>query len=563
MKKIFISTLFFIILFSSSVINAKTLYVSSSGNNSNSGNFSAPLQSLAGAYSKKDSDTEIILMNSSTLTLPSAYSGNITIKGNSSDIVLTLPSEVSLTGNLKIDNISLASSSTIYANGYNFEIGNLTTSSSRLTVYGGKKSANLTGDTNIKLFGGQYSNVYGGGNNGTVTGNTNVIFGGNCNPNDSISDDDSNCVGTYIYGGGNNAAVTGKTNVTLQDSAIIYMIYGAGNGANGQATDTNIFINGGKAMCAYGGSPNNCTLTNCNTHITMTGGLVEQLFGGSYSSSMTGTTHVILKGGNVSRRVYGGCYNDMDIGLSGFSIKATWKSSHHVSGTTTVMIYPGISLNTKKELSSDNSINVGTFAGSRIEKQPSDEINNVIFLDGCYSTHNTYMGEKSTYIIISLSKYLKSYSSYTIQAATGGDVYGTKTSGTFYIVPDEGNCGVINNNYYLNENITLSSGSKITFEKNFSISSVTANMSDSNISGTVKYTARNAGKEKNPRLIIALYDNSGNYLGCDIINTSPSIVSNNYTINHAEENSKSYTLKAMIISEDLKPLTGLKSLTVN
>lgn len=564
MKKILLFLpVLFIVFQVNSIASTNTFYVSSSGNNSNSGTTSSsPLQSLSASYSKMGTDTEIVLLDATTLTLPGSYNGNLTIKGNSSNIVLTLPSEVSLTGNLKLDNLSLANASTIYANGYNLEIGSSTTSSSRLTVYGGKKSAELIGDTNVILLGGQYQNVYGGGNGGKVNGNTNVVFGGNCNPNDSISDADSNCAKTYIYGGSNNAAVIGKTNVTLQNNAIIYMIYGAGAGTNGKVTDTNIYINGGKAMCAYGGGASDSSLTNCNTHITMAGGLVEQLFGGSYSASMTGTTHVILKGGNVSRRVYSGCYNDMDIGLSGFSIKATWKSSHHVSGTTTLMIYPGISLNTKKELSSDNSVNVGTFAGSRIEKQPADEINNIIYLDNSYSSHKNYIGEKSSKYIIPLSPWLKSFANYTVQCGTGGDVYGTSTGGNVYIAPDEGNCGVLNGGYYLNENAPVSSSASITFEKNFNISSVTATASDTGVSGTITYTARNAGEENNPKLINAVYDDTGKYINCCITNTSPGDSSKTYNIDFIPESGKTYTVKTMLISDELKTLTAMNSVKI-
>lgn len=96
MKKILLFLpVLFIIFQVNSIASTNTFYVSSSGNNSNSGTTSSsPLQSLSASYAKMGTDTEIVLLDATTLTLPGSYNGNLTIKGNSSNIVLTLPSEI-------------------------------------------------------------------------------------------------------------------------------------------------------------------------------------------------------------------------------------------------------------------------------------------------------------------------------------------------------------------------------------------------------------------------------------------------------------------------------------
>ena len=191
-KKKMKKTLIFIMILTMGVItgipatmvnaeSVKTIYVSTTnGNNQSTGETEATaVKTLATAYSKLNGNGNIVLLDNITYSeAPAAYTGNISIKGKTSEVQLTLPSTVSIKGNLEIDNVKLLTKSTIYANGYKLVIGNNVTSESRLTVYGGKASASVT-STDITLLGGLYERVYGGGNSGAVSGNTNVVFGGN------------------------------------------------------------------------------------------------------------------------------------------------------------------------------------------------------------------------------------------------------------------------------------------------------------------------------------------------------------------------------------------------
>ena len=329
----------------------KTVYVSDAGLAENTGESASSPITLAKAYQNIDDTKEIILAGNTTYTEAPAHIKNLTIKAENASTVLTLASDVSLKGDTTFSNLTINGAKTVYANGYALTVDETVTSTDKLTVFGGANGKAVSGDTNVTLLGGLYNNIYGGGNSGVVNGSTNVTVGGNVNPGNT-NNDQGYCM---VYGGGANAAVKGKTNVTLADNAVVKYVFGAGTGANGTAVDTNINITGGKVMNVCGGSKETATvLTNCDTHITMTGGLAESLFGGSQYSNLTGNTYVNILGGEVSRRVYTGCYNAVDFGLSGLSVQATWASSYHVIGTTTLTLAPGVKLNTKTDLSSDN-----------------------------------------------------------------------------------------------------------------------------------------------------------------------------------------------------------------
>lgn len=480
-------------------------------------------------------------------SIASSYSGNIEIKGTAGSEKLTLPSEISLSGNLSIDKVVLSGTSTIYANGYTLEIGSSATSDSRLTVYGGKKNSALTGDTNLILLGGLYNTVYGGGYAGAVNGNTNVILGGNANAGDSIDDSSSSISPCYVYGGGNNATVTGKTNVTLKGNAVTKYLVGAGTGTNGTAVDTNINIDGGKVMNVYAGS-RSVALTNCNTHITMTGGMAEALFGGCEAVSMTGNTYITVKGGEVTRRIYTGCYNNAESKL----IWLTWASTNnHVTGTTTLALYPDAKLATGSGLSGTNGVNKGVFSGSRIQSAPSDEKNTIIYLDGSYSALSGRIGEKGT-----LHKNdFKSFQNYVVKVGANGTVYGTGTAGSVRIVPDEGYYGLVGGSgVYINTNATVSGTSEITFKQNFAVNSVVATAGDGVVNVDVGFASANVTGEKNPRLYVAVWDESGNWFGGDFVDTSSDMTSKSFALSGSTQSGKTYSATAYIWDENLKPL---------
>ncbi len=533
-----------------------TAYVASSGSDSNDGTSEKPFATLSKAYTMLNKGGKIVVKDTAVYQ---GASKPVLIEGEGTSANITLPTEISLQSDLRLTNITLSGASTIYANGHNFIAESSVSSTDRISVYGGCKSTDLVGDTYLTLLGGKYNNIYGGGYAGKVSGNTNIILGGNANAGEGIDDDNTSTLSPcMVYGGGENGSVGGKTNITLKGNAVAKYIVGAGTGTNGTASDTNITIEGGKVMNVYAGSRNTVLPAGTQTHVTITGGTAEAIFGGCESVSLTGHTFVNLLGGQVTRRVFSGCYNNVSFGMSGLSIAATWSSSNHVTGTTNLVIGPNVKLNTKDGLSSDNSINVGVFSGSRMESQNDDEQNSLIFIDDSYSTHSKYIGEKSTYIVVSLSKYLKSFEDYTIKSSGKGTLTPTTTAGKLYAQPVSNAYVVSCGGKETGEGyVTVATGtSEVNFlEKNFYINSVTANpVTESGVSGSANIFASNREGKKEPRAIVALYD------GTELISTNSQYVtsSNNnhtFTINTKLEKGKTYTIKAMIWDKDHNPLT--------
>lgn len=518
-----------------------TYYVSSSGNASNNGLAESTPTTLASAYTKSGTDKKIVLLDGVTMTLPSsAYSGTIEICGKSASTVLTLPATVTLNGAMTFDNVTLTGA-TIYAAGHPFTVGTGVTTSANLTVYGGANGATVA-STNISLLGGKYANVYGGGNNGNVTGNTNVVFGGNANIGMGIDDSNSSTLcPTNVYGGGTGSGkVLGSTNITLKDNAVAQYVVGAGtNTAGDSVKDTNICIQGGKALGIYGGGIDGVTLTGCDTHITMTGGLVEQIFGGS-QRNLTGNTFIYLLGGDVARRVYSGCYNDA---------KLSYSTSYYVNGTTNIVIGSGAKLASETGLSSGNKNNRGVYSGSRLGSKNSNEKNTLVFLDGCYDSQKSVIAKDSSYLF-----FLKfsSFEDYTIKASSGGVVDPTKTAGTVYVKPDNCNYGQIGSAYYINENAAVSTGATtVSFAKNFEVTSVSASVSGGATTGTVKYIAKNVKNKPSPKLYVGFYGDNDRLIGSKIYSASATETECPF-----ECGVNAVKVKAMLIDGNFTPLAA-------
>lgn len=125
-----------------------TVYVSVNGSDSNSGmSASEPFKTLKMAYSNLAIVDEIVLMDDTTYEEVPAHSGTLTIKGNTPSVKLTLPAEVSLKGELTIDNVLISGRSTVYANGYKLKITETVTSDAGI----GKEAA----DKALYVFGGK------------------------------------------------------------------------------------------------------------------------------------------------------------------------------------------------------------------------------------------------------------------------------------------------------------------------------------------------------------------------------------------------------------------------
>lgn len=346
---------------------------------------------------------------SGTIALSSALpqcdeNANITLKGGTLD--LSKLSTVYVYGNISIDvdNLTLLSGGTIYANGYDLAIEEgvsvkyvdgsaqaVADSNVRFTVYGGSNNADIDGDTNLRILSGIYSRIYGGSNKGTITGSTHVTIG-SVNNNDLVGWDDSDHGSTYqFYGGSNGGVILGDTNLTVGENAYSdYVVCGNENG--GRIGGTAYMNFSGYAYGLYGGSRHGNTMND--VCLTMTGGGVADICGGSADVSLGNAedpSNVVVKllGGELTRRLYGGCYNS--------SYDDPVKDADYVYGNITIII------GGEPEFSFDHKIDTnvlgvkingseGIFASSRENNKSPNENTNVIFVGGDFTEQ---MGQKN------------------------------------------------------------------------------------------------------------------------------------------------------------------------
>lgn len=318
------------------------VYVSSvNGNDNNYGTEEAPYATLSQALASV-ADNGVIVICDSYVVSPSfdwkETEKTITITGDADADVETLSfafktDNVELGNHVTFDNLKLvfAKNANVFANGHTLVIAGGVTIDSPINLYGGANNKTVE-STNITVMSGNYDKIYGGGNGGLVLGNTNVVVGGNVNSNIDVSDHN---ISNKVYGGSKNSIVVGDTNVTIQDSAQTSVVYGGGVGGASKVIGTcHVNVNGGNVMGYYGGSDSGVVY---NTVLKMTSGTVEQIFGGCQGISMKGNTSVTITGGTVTRRIYGGCYNET-VGIS----SSSYQTEYFVTGNTTVTIGGGI-----------------------------------------------------------------------------------------------------------------------------------------------------------------------------------------------------------------------------
>lgn len=282
--------------------------------------------------------------------------------------------------------------------------------------------------TDLRIYAGTYSKIVGGQLKYTV-GETNVVVGGKVNENVDVSD---HTFGYVLYGGcyseGGTTKVSGDTHVTVEEGAKFRYVYGGGVKASGNVVptiggETYVTVTGGNVMSVFGGG---YKIPCGNTNVKITGGTLEQVFGGSESASASGNTNIELLGGTITRRVYGGCYNDYN------SDTYSWVTTDcHVAGTTNVTIGP----NAQITFTADGS-DRGVFAGSRYKEAYTDEKATVIFVDGCCGSKEDVLGRDSTDITGALALGSPNQYDYLVDASVGGTV--TSADGILTVTPNDG-----------------------------------------------------------------------------------------------------------------------------
>ena len=221
-------------------------------------------------------------------------------------------------------------------------------------------------------------------------------------------------------------------NVILSGACTIYA-----NGHKLTITDT---VTSDARLTVYGGGKN--TDVNGDTYLDLNGGLYKNVYGGGYNGKVTGNTTVIF-GGNANKgdvftslpcKVFGEGNNGAVEGTTSVTLKDNAVALYLVgAGTDTTALYigPSAEINTSTTSFDKETFNTGVFSGSRTKSSHSDEINAVIYLDGCFETHKEYIGEKHP---ICFAFY--SFENYIIKDGLNGTVEFT-TDGKLKLIPDK------------------------------------------------------------------------------------------------------------------------------
>lgn len=192
-----------------------------------------------------------------------------------------------------------------------------------VTIYGGDKignvfgggngqvkAANVTGGTNVKIYGGTIGDVYGGSNtNGTIGGtiSVNVNATKEAGAASTCPIDIDN-----VYGGGNKAA-SNAGQITIGKCHNISNVYGGANQAN-VTGPINLNITDGCIGTVFGGNNNSGTITgaitvNVNWGASAQTGLQASLgnvYGGGNKAAYTGNPIVNVTNVTTTGSVFGG-----------------------------------------------------------------------------------------------------------------------------------------------------------------------------------------------------------------------------------------------------------------
>ena len=348
-----------------------------------------------------DGADRTIVINAGTTITPDSLNWpdadvTVTVTGGGT-LDLSGVGRVNLGCGLTLDNINVIfkNNEYLFANGHPFTITKNANVSYKDTadgdvvfrVYGGANSKDLDGDTYINIQSGIFTYICGGCNGGVVKGNTEVIVGteGNVN-NDTLVDwrGDENSGYRIIGGSGNTGTVEGDISLTVGQYAYADYVIGGNHDGGALYGMVNTYFSG-YAGSVYGANVQGENTQNqdsfCDVNLVILGGGARQVYGAS-NGGMLGSAQdesnvcVKLLGGEITRRVYGGCYNEWSF---------VWNSSYYVVGTVSVIIGSGVTLNLSDDYGED-----GVFANSRQATSSGSEEKRVIFVGAeAQSKHNS------------------------------------------------------------------------------------------------------------------------------------------------------------------------------
>ncbi len=302
--------------------NGQDVYVSENGLDTNIGTADAPFQTLDKAFEKVVDGGVIVLQDTVTIDTWNNHNKSVSITGGTLEMTYSNNIVINDSVNFYDINLLVNSATNVYANGNSVIIGEnvVWTGSPTLELHGGGMAGTTVASTDLTVLSGTYKSIFGGSQGGTVLGDTNLYVGGTVNAD---VDETNHALDCFVFGGGNGDTIKGSTNVIFGDNAKVVYLFGGSNNANASiANGSNLNVTGGKGMSVYAGNRNVDAKSGAKAVIT--GGTFEQVFGGNERASMTGDVDLRVMGGTITRRVYGGCYND----TSGLS----FSTSYYVNG---------------------------------------------------------------------------------------------------------------------------------------------------------------------------------------------------------------------------------------
>ena len=371
----------------------KAVYVSNNGSDSNNGTAEAPFKTLSFALTTVEDQGTVHVVDAVDVDGWNSHEKHVTVTGGEllfTDIRVELKDHVSFKNTTMVMPIE---GYIVYCDGFSTLIdedvkvyyivnGERQTTSNDSFLYGGSRLTYVVENgefsgTDLTVLAGDWGYIYGGNNTeNPLNGDVKLTVGGNVNAGLDYATLGHTAPGSHhVYGGG-KSDVNGTVNFTFTGNARAIHIFGCGYGA---VHTENVVMNvtGGEGMSVIGGGSSKAQTTSQIT-VNYDGGTFEQVFGGSLSQDLTGNVDLYLNGGKISRRVYGGCYNDTEkTGL----LTVSYKTAHQVTGN--INMYIGgtdISCDLTEPGKNDKYEDLSIYAHSRYKATGTDaEISSIYF----------------------------------------------------------------------------------------------------------------------------------------------------------------------------------------
>lgn len=373
------------------------VYVSATGDDQAAGTEAAPVQTFAKALEIVADGGTIHLVGVVDVSGWEGHGKSITVTGGEmnltgittlylgdsvhfTDMTIRFPTEKDDTPTNSYDKETLFY---VYCNGYKTvfdkDITVLHGSSNqfkgiRVHLYGGTNQKTLA-STDLTVLAGTWGYIYGGSNSKNITGDVHLTVGGTVNS--TVNYVSHTYSARYLMVGGSRTGnidgtvymnVTGGTHTSTHGGSI------GKSGSTYTIGNIEMHVTGGEGMAIYCGGRTGPNQVTGEANLYYEGGKYEQVFGAGLTS-LEGTLNLYVTGGQITRRLYGGSYNDSEL-------------NNQVHGI--VNLYIGKDANLSLNYDSDR----GIFAHSRHDKTVTEiERTRIIFLDkAAYDTHKSKLG---------------------------------------------------------------------------------------------------------------------------------------------------------------------------